>query len=89
MGFRNYEGEGYQRGVGPRKKQVILSLLYCSNSCTPLHFKILKSHNKTLKIRPYMFRSPLKLSLEGPWSYFVRLLNWNLDLHLLKRCVVM
>jgi len=24
------------------------SLLYCSNSCTPLHFKILKSHTKTL-----------------------------------------
>ena len=38
------------------------SLLYCSNSCTSLHFKILKSYTKTLKIRPYMFRSPLKPS---------------------------
>jgi hypothetical protein len=28
------------------------SLLYCSNSCTSLHFKTLKSHTKTLKIRP-------------------------------------
>jgi hypothetical protein len=26
-----------------------LSLLYCSNSCTSLHFKTLKSHTKTLK----------------------------------------
>jgi hypothetical protein len=32
------------------------SLLYCSNSCTSLHFKTLKSQTKTLKIRPYMFR---------------------------------
>ena len=38
------------------------SLLCCSNSCTSLHFKILKSDTKTLKIRLYMFRSPLKLS---------------------------
>ena len=59
------------------------SLLYCSNSWTTLHFKILKSHTKTLKIRPYMFRSPLKPSLGGPRPYFVRLLNWNVDLHLL------
>jgi hypothetical protein len=29
-----------------------LSLLYSSNSCTSLHFKTLKSHTKTLKIRP-------------------------------------
>ena len=36
------------------------SLLYCSNLCTSLHFKTLKSHTKTLKIRPYMFWSPLK-----------------------------
>jgi hypothetical protein len=36
------------------------SLLYCSNSCSSLHFKTLKSHTKTLKICPYMFRSPLK-----------------------------
>jgi hypothetical protein len=60
------------------------SLLYCSNSCTSLHFKIiLKSHIKTLKIRSYMFRSPLKPSSGGPWPYFARLLNWNVELHLL------
>jgi hypothetical protein len=41
------------------------SLLYCSNSCNSLHFKTLKSYTKTLKIRPYMFRSPLKPSLVG------------------------
>ena len=64
------------------------SLLYCSNSCTSLHFKILKSHTKTLKIRPYMFRSALKPSSGGPWPYFARLLNWNVDLHLLWRVVV-
>jgi len=58
------------------------SLLYCSNSCTSLHFKTLKSHIKTLKIRPYMFRSPLKPSSGGPWPYFARLLNWNVDLTL-------
>ena len=45
----------------------------------------LKSHIKTLKIRPYMFRSPLKPSSGGPWPYFVKLLNWNVDLHLLLR----
>ena len=45
------------------------SLLYCSNSCTSLQFKILKSHTKTLKIRPYMFRSPLKPSSGDPWPY--------------------
>jgi hypothetical protein len=38
------------------------SLLYCTNSCTSLHLKTLKSHTKTLKIRPYMFRPPLKRS---------------------------
>ena len=32
------------------------SLLYCSNSCTSLHFKTLTSHTKILKIRPYMFQ---------------------------------
>jgi len=51
------------------------SLFYCSNSCTSLHFKALKSHTKTLKIRPYMFRSPLKPSSGGPWPYFARLQN--------------
>ena len=61
------------------------SLLYCSNSCTSLHFKTLKSHTKTLKIPPYMFRSPLKPSSGGPWPYFARLLNWNVDLHSLQR----
>jgi hypothetical protein len=30
------------------------SLLYCSNSCTSLHFKILKSHTRTHKIHPYI-----------------------------------
>jgi hypothetical protein len=29
------------------------SLLYCSKSCTSLHIKILKSHTKTLQIRPF------------------------------------
>jgi len=57
------------------------SLLYCSNSCTSLHFKILKFHIKTLKINPYMFRSNLKPSSGGPWPYFVRLLHWNVNLH--------
>jgi len=28
-----------------------------------------------------MFRSPLKPSSGGPWPYFARLLNWNVDLH--------
>jgi hypothetical protein len=51
------------------------SLLYCSNSCTSLHFKILKSHTKALKIRSYMFWSPLKPSSGGPWPYFAGLLN--------------
>jgi hypothetical protein len=51
------------------------SLLYYSNSCTSLHFKTLKSHTKTLKIRPYMFRSPLKQSSGGPWPYLATLLN--------------
>ena len=60
-----------------------LSLLYCSNSCTSLHFKTLKSHTKTLKIHPYVFRSPLKPSAGGAWPYFATLLNWNVDLHLL------
>jgi len=36
-----------------------------------------KSHTKTLKIRPYMFRFPLKPSSGGPWPYFAMLLNWN------------
>jgi hypothetical protein len=58
-------------------------LLYCSNSYTSLYFKTLKSHTKTLKIRPYMFRSSLKPSSKSPWPYFARLLNWNVDLHLL------
>jgi hypothetical protein len=58
-------------------------VLYYSNSCTSLHFKTQKSHTKTLKIRPYMFRSPFKPSSGGPWPYFARLLNWNIDLHLL------
>ena len=64
------------------------SLLHCSNSCTSLHFKTLKSHTKTLQIRPYMFRSPLKPSSGSPWPYFSTLLNWNVDLHLLQRVSV-
>ena len=59
------------------------SLLYCSNLCTSLHFKKLKSHTKTLTIRRYRFRSPLKQSSGGPWPYFARLLDRNVDLHLL------
>jgi hypothetical protein len=46
------------------------SLLYCSNSCTSLHFKTLKSYTKILKISPYILRSPLKPSSGGPWPYF-------------------
>jgi len=57
------------------------SLIYCSNSCTSLHFKTLKSVTKTLKIRPYMFRSPLNPFSRGPWPYIAMLLNWNFDLH--------
>ena len=41
------------------------SLVYCSNSCTSRHFKTLKSHTKTLKIRPYIFWSSLKPSFQG------------------------
>jgi len=63
--------------------KITESLLYCSNSCTSLHFKTLKSHTKTLKIRPYMFRSTLKPSSGDPWPYIATLLNWNVDLHLL------
>ena len=54
---------------------------YCSNSCTSLHFKTLKSHTKTLKIPPYIFRCPLKPFSGGPWPYFARLLNWKVVLH--------
>jgi len=36
-------------------------LLYCFNSCTSLLFKTLKFQTKTLKIRPYIFQSPLKV----------------------------
>jgi len=53
-----------------------------------LHFKTLKSHTKTLKICPYMFRSPLKPSSGGSWPYFATLLNWNADLHSLWRVSV-
>ena len=65
------------------------SLLYCSNSCTSLHFKTLTSHTKTVKLRPYMFRSPLKPSSGGPSPYFARLLNWNVDLHFFIKSVGM
>jgi hypothetical protein len=83
----------FGRGFGPVVRQTINegmneSLLYCSNSYTSLHFKTLKSQNKTLKIGPYMFLSPLKPSAVGPLPYFATLLNWNVDLHLLKRLSV-
>ena len=58
------------------------SLLHCSNSCTSLHFKTLKSHTKTRKIRSSMFRSHLKPSSVGPWPYFATLLNWNLLIYI-------
>ena len=41
-------------------------------------FKTLKSHTKTLKIRPYMFRFPLKPSSGGPWPNFACLLTYFL-----------
>ena len=62
------------------------SLLYCPNSRSSLHFKTLKSHTKTLKIRPYMFRAPLKPSSVGPWLYFATLLNWMLIYICYKEC---
>jgi len=72
-------------GKGEKLKQTVylISLLYRSNSCTSLHFKTLKSHTKTLKIRPYMFRYPLKPSSGCPRPYFATLLNCNVDLQLL------
>jgi hypothetical protein len=66
----------------PQSQHVGKFLLYSFNSCTSLHFKALKSHTKTLKIRPYMFQSPLKPSSGGPWPYFARLMKWNVNLHL-------
>jgi hypothetical protein len=44
-------------------------LLYCSNSCTPLHFKILNVHTKTFKFAHQMFRFSLKPSSGCPWPY--------------------
>ena len=35
-----------------------------------------------------MFQSPLKPSSGGPWPYFARLLNWNVDLHSSQRVSV-
>ena len=62
----NYEMGSFQRfHVLVAFKSLHQSLLYCSNSCTSLHFKTLKSHTKTLKIRPYMFQSPLNPSSGG------------------------
>jgi hypothetical protein len=58
------------------------SLLYCSNSCISLHFKTLESHTKTLKIRSYMFRSPLKPSSEVACPYFATLLNMTLSIYI-------
>jgi hypothetical protein len=65
---------------------LISSLLFQLMHFTTL--KTLKSHTKTLKICPYMFRSPLKPSSKGPWLYFAMLLNWNVDLHSLQRVSV-
>ena len=64
-------------------KYIKYVLVYCSNSCTSLHIKTLKSHIKTLKIRPYMFRSALKPPSGGRWPYFAMLLNCSVDLYLL------
>jgi len=36
-------------------EHMLLSVLYCSNSCTSLHFKTLKSHAKHLKFGPTYF----------------------------------
>jgi hypothetical protein len=63
------------------KYVAMFSLLFQLMHFTTL--KTLKSHTKKLKIRPYMFRSPLKPSSGGPWPYLATLLNWNVDLHLL------
>jgi hypothetical protein len=60
-------------------KGLNLFLLYCFNSCTSLHFKTLKSHTKSLKIRPYMFRSPLKTIFRGSMAvlrYVTELVCW-------------
>jgi hypothetical protein len=56
------------------------SLLYCFNSCTSLHIKTLKSNTKTLKIRPKIFRFPLKPFSGSPWLYFATLMNLNAGL---------
>jgi hypothetical protein len=49
---------------------------------------VLKSHTKTPKILPFMFRSPMKPSSGGTWPYFATLMYWNIDLHLFKRMSV-
>jgi len=54
-------------------RMLFQSLLYCSNSCTSLHFKTIKSHTKPLKTGPFLFLSHLKPSSGGPWPYFARL----------------
>jgi hypothetical protein len=66
----------------PHNKYKLVFLLYCSNSCcTSLHFKTLNSHTKTLKIRPYIFRSVLKPSsgVHGRTSlcYWIGMLIYN------------
>jgi len=60
------------------------SLRYCSNSCTSLHFKTLKSHTKTLQ------NSPLRVSVsfETIFRGSVAVLRYvteleSVDLHLL------
>jgi hypothetical protein len=64
-------------------KHVRWSLFFIIPTHAPHYTLTLKPHIKTLKIRPYMFQSPLKPSSGGPWPYFFWLLNWNVDLHLL------
>jgi hypothetical protein len=62
-------------------KQILILFFIVPNHALHYTFKTLKSHTKTLKIRPYMFQSSLKPSSGGPWLYFATLLSWNVDLH--------
>ena len=57
--------------------RILINILYVNKQ------EFCASSWRSTKVRPYMFRSPLKPSSGGPWPYFVRLLNWNVDLHLL------
>jgi len=68
----------------PTAHYQFTSLLCCSNSCTSLHFKTLKSQAKTLKIRPYMFRSPLKPSSRGSMAVLRYVTESDVDLHMIQ-----